>query len=125
MIDGIWWLVIFVAVIVGLWLLGHRRGASEGSEDKTTTGTRSKLLPNDALQKTATLLKKDFKEYHVTRNGNHLLLIKQDKKIAMITIDEKLAAGQRFLGGVPILNYHRTPSRVQLSDNLLEVETIC
>lgn len=121
MIDGIWWLVIFIAVIVGLWLVAQRRGATESSGKKTAKSASAKPPPNDALQKTATLLKKDFKEYRVTRKGSHLLLIKQDKKIAMITIDKKIAAGQRCLGGVPIINYHRPPSRDQLSDNLLEI----
>ncbi|WP_201527443.1 hypothetical protein [Psychrobacter frigidicola] len=122
MIDGIWWLVIFLAVVAGLWLLAHRRGDKGGGKDKAAKSARAKSLPNDALQKTAALLKKDFKNYRVTRKGNHLLIIKQGKKVAMITIDKKLATGQRRLGDVPIINYHRPPSRAQLSANLQEAE---
>ncbi|MBP2281674.1 hypothetical protein RCH20_002457 [Psychrobacter sp. PL15] len=120
MIDGIWWLVILLAVGAGLWLLAHKRGAKK--DDVNTVATRTKVASNDALQKTAVMLKQHFPDYRVTRKGNHLLIIKQGKKIAMITIDKKLATGQRRLGDVPILNYHRTPSRTQLSTNLQEVK---
>lgn len=116
MIDGIWWLVILLAVVAGLWLLAQKRGAKNNHE--TTASSRAKVSPNDALQKTAAMLKQYFPDYRVTRKGNHLLVIKQGKKIAMITIDKKLATGQRRLGDVPIINYHRTPSRAQLSANL-------
>ncbi|WP_201617443.1 hypothetical protein [Psychrobacter urativorans] len=122
MIDGIWWLVIFLAVVAGLWLLAHRRGAKKDSKNRNKKTSGKKIPVNDALQKTAVLLKKDFKNYRVTRKGNHLLILKQGKKLAMITIDKKLAVGQRRLGDVPIINYHRPPSRAQLSANLQEAE---
>ncbi len=137
MIDGIWWLVIFVAVIGALWLLAHRRGgkinSSKGNTEKSninksginksgtgkskTKGATTKP-PNDALQKTANILKKHFADYRVIRREGHLLLTEQGKRIAMITIDKKRAAGQRRLGEVPIINYHRVPSRAQLSSSL-------
>jgi hypothetical protein len=120
MIDGIWWLVILLAVVAGLWLLAHLRGAK--SDDKTTASSRAKMPPNDGLQKTAAMLKQYFPDYRVSGKNNHLLVIKQGKKIAMITIDKKLATGQRLLGNVPIINYHRTPSRAQLSTNLQDAE---
>ena len=120
MIDGIWWLVILLAVIAALWLVAHRRGATDNHKDRTSTGAQPPV--NDALQKTAALFKQSFSDYRVTRKGNHLLVIKQGKKVAMITIDKKIAAGQRRLGDVPVINYHRTPSRAQLSANLQEAE---
>ena len=127
MIDGIWWIVILVAVVAALWLLAHSRGTKDGNIDKTKTPLRAnsspaKLSSNDALQKTAALLKKSFPDYRVTRNNNHLLISEKGKKIAMITIDKKIAIGQRRLGDVPVINYHRTPSRAQLSVNLQHAE---
>lgn len=127
MIDGIWWIVILVAVVAALWLLAHSRGTKDGNTDKTktplrTNSSRAKLSSNDALQKTAALLKKSFPDYRVTRNNNHLLISKKGKKIAMITIDKKIAIGQRRLGDVPVINYHRAPSRAQLSANLQNAE---
>ncbi|ALF60110.1 hypothetical protein [Psychrobacter urativorans] len=127
MIDGIWWIVILVAVVAALWLLAHSRGTKDGNTDKTKTplranSSRAKLSSNDALQKTAALLKKSFPDYRVTRKNNHLLISKKGKKIAMITIDKKIAIGQRRLGEVPVINYHRAPSRAQLSANLQNAE---
>jgi hypothetical protein len=120
MIDGIWWFVILLAIVAGLWLVAHRRGTKNGDDGKTSSRTKSP--PNDALQKTATLLKQYFPDYRVKRKGNHLLIVKQGKKLAMITIDKKLAAGQRRLGDVPIFNYHHAPNRAQLSANLQDAE---
>ncbi|WP_114701708.1 hypothetical protein [Psychrobacter proteolyticus] len=116
MIDGIWWLVILFAVIAVLWFVAKSRGAKAG-------GIKSKnATPNDALQKTSAILKQHFADYRVTRKANHLLVSKQDKKIAMITIDKKIAEGQRRLGDVPVINYHRIPSRAQLTANLQDAE---
>ncbi len=110
MIDGIWWLVILLAVVAILWIVAHlRRGKKESSAHNNQTSTSAKSLPNDALQKTAALLKRHFPSYSVTRRANHLLIAKMDKKIAMITIDKSVAVGQRRLGEVPIINYHRVP----------------
>lgn len=122
MIDGIWWLVILLVVVTGLWLLAHKRGAKNDSKNSNVKASGKKILANDALQKTAVMLKQYFPDYRVSRKGNHLLIIKQGKKLAMITIDKKLATGQRRLGDVPIINYHRIPSRAQLSANLQEAE---
>ncbi|WP_261863523.1 hypothetical protein [Psychrobacter sp. JCM 18900] len=49
-------------------------------------------------------------------------LANKTKKIAMITIDKKIAEGQRRLGDVPVINYHRIPSRAQLTVNLQDAE---
>lgn len=122
MIDGIWWLVILITVIAVLWLLAHLRGNK--NIDAVTSDNKSVAQPSahDALQKTALLLKQYFPDYHVSRRDHHLLISKQDKKIAMITIDKKLVAGQRYLGDVIIMNYHGMPSRTQLSDHLQAVK---
>lgn len=117
MIDGIWWLVILISVVVGLWLLAKARGAK--AANNASDNQRSK---NDALQKTAALLKKSFPEYRVSRKAKHLLISRQGKKIAMITIDKSLAAGERRLGEVPIINYHRVPSRDLLRAHLADAE---
>ncbi len=122
MIDGIWWLVILLAVVAGLWLVAHKRGAKNDSKKTHTKIIGKKIPANDALQKTAVILKQYFPDYRVSRKGSHLLIIKQGKKIAVITIDKKLATGQRRLGDVPIINYHRIPSRTQLSANLQNAE---
>ncbi|KTF07049.1 hypothetical protein MGSAQ_001455, partial [marine sediment metagenome] len=58
----------------------------------------------------------------VTRKAKHLLICKHNKKVAMITIDKKIAEGQRRLGEVPVINYHRVPSRAQLATHLQEAE---
>ncbi|WP_105244890.1 hypothetical protein [Psychrobacter sp. Marseille-P5312] len=120
MIDGMWWLVILFTVIAALWLLAKSRGA------KTNTGRSGKqsnqLPSNDALQKTSVLFKQFFPDYQVTRKAKHLLICKQGKKIAMITIDKKIAEGKRRLGEVPVINYHRVPSRAQLATHLQEAE---
>ncbi|MGM8872410.1 hypothetical protein ACS8E3_12070 [Psychrobacter sp. 2Y5] len=117
MIDGIWWLVILLSVVAALWLLAKARGA------KVANGASANKLPkNDALQKTVTLLKNSFPEYQVSRKAKHLLVSRQGKKVAMITIDNSIAAGQRRLGEVPIINYHRAPSRELLAAHLADAE---
>lgn len=118
MIDGIWWLVILLAVVAILWIVAHLRGKKESSAHNNQTLISAKSLPNDALQKTAALLKRHFPSYSVTCRANHLLIAKLDKKIAMITIDKSVAVGQRRLGEVPIINYHRVPNRAQLAASL-------
>ena len=122
MIDGIWWLVILLAVVAILWFVAHLRGAKVNNTNNKQKSTSAKLPPNDALQKTAALIKRYFPDYHVTRRTNHLLIAKLDKKIAMITIDRSMAVGQRRLGEVPIINYHRIPNREQLAANLQHAE---
>ncbi|WP_350562537.1 hypothetical protein [Psychrobacter sp. CAL346-MNA-CIBAN-0220] len=119
MIDGIWWLVILLAVVAVLWLLAHLRGTKADNNAKTSGKQKP---PNDALKKTATLVKKHFPDYRVICRANHLLITKLGKKVAMITIDKKIAAGQRHLGELPIINYHRTPSRAQLWEDLQAAE---
>ena len=122
MIDGIWWLVILFVVIAALWLLAKSRGVKAGEATYNRPLKGAKKSANDALHKTSALLKQYFPDYRVTRKTNHLLLSKQDKKIAMITIDKKIATGQRRLGNVPVFNYHRVPSREQLTANLQDAE---
>lgn len=119
MIDGIWWLVILFVVIAALWILAKSRGVKT---NEALRNKQSKTPLNDGLQKTSTILKQYFPDYRVTRKTNHLLLSQQDKKIAMITIDKKIAIGQRRLGEVPVINYHRVPSRAQLTANLQDIE---
>ena len=111
MIDGIWWLVILLAVVIGLWLLAKSR-APKAADKHNLKSQRAKTE----------LVKQYFPDYRVNRKANHLLISKQDKKVAMITIDKKLAAGQRRLGDVPVINYHRIPSRAQLMANLQDAE---
>ncbi|MGP9689564.1 hypothetical protein ACT3TH_10425 [Psychrobacter sp. AOP22-C1-C5] len=118
MIDGIWWLVILFAVIIVLWLVAKSRGSKTGEANTK----QSKAPVHDGLYKTAAILKQYFPNYRVTRKTNHLLLSEQNQKIAMITIDKKIAIGQRRLGDVPVINYHRVPSRAQLTANLQDVE---
>lgn len=110
MIDGIWWLVILIVVIIALWLVAKRRG-----DDKNET-----LEPktNLALQKTARLIEQSFAEFRVTQKPNHLIVSKSGQKIAMITMDKKVAAGQRKLGDALVLNYHKTPSAHELTHDL-------
>ncbi len=143
MIDGIWWLVILFSVVAILWLIAQRRGgtperkaslhttknasARSNSPAKPTRASKpfgSLSLKNDPLDKTAMIVKKSFVDYQVSRRTNHLLITKQGVKIAMITIDKKIAVGQRRLGDVPIVNYHSVPSRAQLSADLQTVETV-
>ncbi|MBR5495259.1 MAG: hypothetical protein IKV71_06505, partial [Psychrobacter sp.] len=83
-----WWLVILLAVVVGLWLLAKSR-APKATDKQSLKSQRTKTPINDALQKTSELLKQYFPDYRVNRKANHLLISKQDKKIAMITIDKK------------------------------------
>ncbi|MBE0445596.1 hypothetical protein [Psychrobacter sp. FME5] len=121
MIDGIWWLVILIAVVVGLWFFAKSRAPNHA--DKRDIKSKNKKTPvNDALQKTAEVIKQHLPDYRVKRKAHHLLIIKKNKKIAMITIDKKLAIGQRRLGEVPVINYHHVPSRTQLAGNLQEAE---
>lgn len=110
MIDGIWWLVILIVVILALWLVAKRRG-----DDKNKT---SKPKPNPALQKTARLIEQSFTDVRVTQKPNHLIVSKSGQKIAMITIDKKVAAGQRKLGDALVLNYHQVPSQSTLAHDL-------
>lgn len=121
MIDGIWWLVILIAVVIGLWLFAKTRAPKSTDLHDTKSKLKNKPM-NDALQKTAKMIKQDFPDYGVTRKGSHLLVSRQNTKIAMITIDPKLAASQRRLGDIPVINYQRVPSRAQLDTNLQEAE---
>lgn len=107
MIDGIWWLVILIVVILALWLVAKRRGSDEKNK-------KSAPKVNPALQKTARLIEQSFADYRVTQKPNHLIVSKSGQKIAMITLDKKVAAGQRKLGDALVLNYHKSPSREQL-----------
>jgi len=119
MIDGIWWLVILFAVIAILWFIAKSRRVKTS---KKSGNQSKKTISNDALHKTSALLKQYFPDYNVARKVNHLLISKQGRKVAMITIDKKIAASQRRLGDVPVINYHRVPSRAQLTANLQEAE---
>lgn len=122
MIDGKWWLVILSAVIIALWLLAYSRGTKNGKKgNNARSGHQSssqKAPPSDALQKTAIMLKQNFPDYKVTRRAKHLLISKRGKKVAVITIDKSIAVGQRRMGEVPIINYHKAPSHAQLSASL-------
>ena len=120
MIDGIWWLVILLSVVFGLWLFAKSRGAK--MSEPPFGATDQKLPVNNALQKTAVLIEKHFSDYKVARKNNHLLISRQGKKIAMITLDKNLAAGQRRLGEVPVVNFHRVPSRDLLAASLQDAE---
>ncbi|AMN48943.1 hypothetical protein [Psychrobacter sp. P2G3] len=121
MIDGIWWLVILLAVIAVLWFIAHLRGTKSNYKDKNHKLSATKSQANDSLQKTAVLIKQHFPDYRTSRRAKHLLIVKEGKKIAMITIDNSIAVGQRRLGDVPIINYHRVPNRAQLSTDLQDV----
>lgn len=118
MIDGIWWLVILLVIIIALWLIARSR--SSNADGKLLKG--SKTMPNDALQKTVDLIKKQFPGYRAVRRESHLMVTKKGQKIAMITIDKGMVVGRRLLGDVPILNYHGTPSRAQLQNSLEEIK---
>ena len=122
MIDGMWWLVILFVVIAALWLLAKSRGVKAGKTSYNGQSKQTKTAANDGLQKTSALLKQYFPTYRVTRKANHLLLSQQDQKVAMITMDKKIAIGQRRLGDVPVINYHRVPSRAQLTANLQDMQ---
>lgn len=124
MIDGTWWLVILLVVIVALWLLAKSRGESDQQEAAHSLLAKAakKPLYKKGLQKTAALIKQDFPDYVPHCRKHHLLITKQDKKIAMITIDKSIEKGQRHLGNVPIINYHHTPSRTQLIASLQNIE---
>ncbi|MEK6200346.1 MAG: hypothetical protein N2B60_08985 [Psychrobacter sp.] len=121
MIDGIWWLVILLVVIAVLWFVAHLRGTKSNHKDENQKLSAAKSPPNDSLQKTAVLLKHHFPDYRTSRRATHLLIVKGGKKIAMITIDNSIAIGQRRLGDVPIINYHRVPSRAQLNTDLQNI----
>lgn len=121
MIDGIWWLVILIAVVAGLWFFAKSR-APNHADKQGIKSKNKKTAVNDALQKTAEVIKQNLPDYRVKRKAHHLLVSKKNKKIAMITIDKKLATGQRRLGGVPVINYHHVPSRTQLTANLEAAE---
>lgn len=103
-------------------VVGKVTGVKVGEtiHNKSSKSVRKPI--NDDLQKTSVLIKQYFPDYRVTRKTNHLLLSKQDKKIAMITMDKKIASGQRLLGNVPVINYHRVPNRAQLAANLQQAE---
>ena len=122
MIDGIWWLVILLAVVAALWLVAKTRGAKVDETSYNKSPKSPKKPSNDDLQKTAVLINSYFPDYRVNRKANHLVISEQNKKIAMITIDKKVAAGQRRLGDVPVINYHRVPNRAQLTANLQDAE---
>lgn len=124
MIDGIWWLVILFLVLGALWLLAHLRGkkiANRAVDKDTINQSDKKISPitsNPALKKTAELLRQHFPQYKVTLKSNHVSLSEYGQKIAMLTIDKKIAIGQRRLGDVMVINYHRPPTRAQLDAHL-------
>ena len=135
MIDGMWWVVILLVVVGALWLLAHLRGDKNRSHilnkdrdhkaknnQKHPHKTFANTAPNSALQKTAELLRQHFPKYLVTLINNHLSLSEQNKKIAMITIDKKIAIGERRLGEVMVINYHRAPNQAQLDRHFKTVQ---
>lgn len=140
MIDGIWWLVILILLIAGLWLIAKRRGGSAYDDPRNiyqSKADQSKANQNSSrqkptrqnkvaasrpinpeLQKTARVIERHFSHVQVTQKPNHLLIYHENQKVAMITLDKKVAVGARSLGGIPVINYHKIPTSSQLRQDL-------
>ncbi|WP_296404437.1 hypothetical protein [Psychrobacter sp.] len=74
---------------------------------------------NEQLLKLKNLISKNFPDFTALLREHHLVLERNAKKVALLTLDANTALGRRRLGEVTVINFHKVPSieelRVELS----------
>lgn len=144
MIDGIWWVVILCVLMVVLFALAKWKQASSNSKFdsipdsiKSSSGKRespaknkqkstplSKLygkLSNQPSQQNQSGQQNQPSPYNFHLRDNHILVSKQQQKIAMITLDKNKATEVRRLGEVTVFNFDKMPSVERVAVKLSEL----
>lgn len=112
-ISAVWWLLILLAVVGGLFFIALKRKPS-AQEDKTKKDKPIAPIPKHLL-KYSQFIQTNFPEYEVSVRAHHLLLAQQGKKVAMLTMDKQIDEGSRQLGEVKVVNVHTIPNKAQMA----------
>lgn len=74
---------------------------------------------NTQLLKLKNQISKNFPDFNALMREHHLVLERNAKKVALLTLDVNAAIGRRRLGEVTVINFHQIPSveelRIELS----------
>lgn len=74
---------------------------------------------NTQLLKLKNKISKNFPDFNALLREHHLVLERNAKKVALLTLDANAALGRRRLGEVTVINFHTLPSieelRIELS----------
>lgn len=74
---------------------------------------------NAQLLKLKKLISSNFPDFTALMREHHLVLERNAKKVALLTLDANAALGRRRLGEVTVINFHKLPSveelRIELS----------
>ena len=118
-INAIWWLLIILAVVAGLFFIALKRKPKSHADKQAKNKKPKPSIPKNLL-KLSQFIQGNFPEYEVSTRSHHLLLVQQGKKIAMLTMDKQIEVGNRELGGVKVINLHQIPSKTQLKELIQE-----
>ncbi len=100
-ISGEIWLAIILAVFLVLFVIAK---FMEKSNKKQS------FPKNSAIQNLCKKLNHKLPQYNFSLKHNHITVIYQSKKIAMITLDKSKQTSKRKLGNVLVLNFRSLPS---------------
>ena len=69
---------------------------------------------NAQLMKLKNQISKNFPDFNALMRDHHLVLERNAKKVALLTLDVNAALGRRRLGEVTVINFHQVPSVEEL-----------
>ena len=69
---------------------------------------------NEQLLKLKNQISKNFPDFTALMREHHLVLERNAKKVALLTLDANAALGRRRLGEVTVINFHKLPSVEEL-----------
>ncbi|PNK60154.1 hypothetical protein [Psychrobacter sp. FDAARGOS_221] len=139
MISGSVWLAIIGLAMLLLLAIGfvkkpnitgksNQRKGKGKAKIKTTKADKPKFQskagsfsgkPSQDMLSLQKRITKHFPDFSATARESHLILERNAKKVAMLTIDTNADLGRRRLGEVAVINFHSMPSveelRVELS----------
>ncbi|WP_296204706.1 hypothetical protein [Psychrobacter sp. UBA3962] len=102
----------------------HKSANNKMNLDKAKPKFNSKAgafskTSNEQLLKLKNLISKNFPDITALMREHHLVLERNAKKVALLTLDVNAALGRRRLGEVTVINFHKLPSveelRIELS----------
>ncbi len=111
MISGTHWLMILAVITITLFaiaLLIQKRNTEKKNAPPLIQTFHQMLIDN-------------ISEYNFALNKNHITVVNNDKKIAMITLDDRQKIGQRKLGEMVIFNYHKLPKYQKVLEQLAKI----
>lgn len=100
--------------------LGKGRNATDTAKPKFNSKPGAfSGKPNRQISKLKERISKHFPDFTAIARENHLILERNARKVAMLTLDTNAALGRRRLGDVAVINFHQLPSveelRIELS----------